>query len=357
MDAIMVSRKADDDQSGAALRRVRLDDIATRCGTSLSTVSRALSGEKGVSETLRARIQEVARAMRYTPAQEIGGTRIVLAVSQAAMLDYNRYQFSWYVLQGLKERAKVLGVELTTHALSGQDDPALQALLSEPDIGGVLALTVDDPGFLTAVAGLRKPAVLVNSEDPLMRLSSVLPCNRSATRMACDYLIAHGHQHILFLTHPGRRTIAQREEGWREAMRDAHLSCDEGDILTVTDWLPELAEQAVMAWFAKGKHPHTAILCANDSLALGAMQGLTKLGIGVPEAVSVVGMNDLPQAEFASPALTTVHLPVQEMGTLALELLQDMIAGSVETPRRIELACTMVERQSVAKRGAEASPF
>jgi len=71
----MVSRKADDDQSGAALRRVRLDDIATRCGTSLSTVSRALSGEKGVSETLRARIQEVARAMRYTPAQEIGGTR------------------------------------------------------------------------------------------------------------------------------------------------------------------------------------------------------------------------------------------------------------------------------------------
>ena len=344
----MTTRKPDEENSDAAYRRVRLEDIATRCGTSLSTVSRALSGEKGVSQALRTRIQDVARAMRYAPAQEMGGTRIVLAVSQVAMLDYSRYQFSWYVLQGLKERAKVIGVELTTHALSGEDDDAMQALLNEPDIGGVLALTVDDPVFLNAMANLKKPAVLVNSEDPLMRLSSVLPCNRSATRMACDYLIARGHRHILFLTHPGRRTIEQREEGWREAMRCAQLSCESVDILSVTDWLPELAEQAVMAWFAHHSHPHTAILCANDSLALGAIAGLGRLGIRVPEDISVVGMNDLPQAEFASPALTTVHLPVQEMGTLALELLQDMIAGTLEIPRRIELACSMVERQSVS---------
>ncbi|WP_313121148.1 substrate-binding domain-containing protein, partial [Pantoea septica] len=58
---------------------------------------------------------------------------------------------------------------------------------------------------------------------------------------------------------------------------------------------------------------------------------------------------NLPQAEFATPPLTTVHLPVQEIGTLALELLQDMIEGNVEIPRRVELACTIVERQSVAR--------
>lgn len=345
----MSAHKPDDENNEVASRRVRLEDIATRCGTSLSTVSRALSGEKGVSQALRTRIQDVARAMRYAPAQEIGGTRIVLAVSQVAMLDYNRYQFSWYVLQGLKERAKVLGIDLTTHILTGKEDDTLHTLLNEPDIGGVLALTVDDPGFLTTVASLKKPAVLVNSEDPLMRLSSALPCNRSATRMACDYLIAHGHRDILFLTHPGRRTIEQREEGWREAMRYAQVAFDEMQMVTVTDWLPELAEQAVVAWFADKTRYPTAILCANDSLALGAIQGLTQLGIRVPEDISVVGMNDLPQAEFASPALTTVHLPVHEIGTIALELLQDMITGTVEIPRRIELACSMVERHSVAR--------
>ena len=342
----MTARNNDDSDSG--YRRVRLEDIATRCGTSLSTVSRALSGEKGVSLALRTRIQDVARAMRYTPAQELGGARIVLAISQVAMLDYNRYQFSWYVLQGLKERAKVLGVELTTHPLTGDDDEALQTLLAQPDVGGVLALTVDDSVFLNTVVNLHKPAVLVNTEDPLMRLSSVLPCNRSATRMACDYLLERGHRDILFLTHPGRRTIEQREEGWREAMRCRQLVCDASRVLTVTDWLPELAEQAIVTRFSEEPRRCTAILCANDSLALGAIRGLQALGIRVPEEVSVIGMNDLPQAEFSTPPLTTVHLPVAEIGTLALELLQDMIAGSVEIPRRIELACSMVERQSVA---------
>ncbi|WP_226093539.1 LacI family DNA-binding transcriptional regulator [Dickeya oryzae] len=131
------------EERDAGYRRVRLEDIATRCRTSLSTVSRALSGEKGVSHELRTRIQAVARAMRYTPAQELCGARIVLAISQVAMLDYNRYQFSWYVLQGLKERAKVLGVDLITHPLNDNNNGALQALLEEPDVGGVLALTVD----------------------------------------------------------------------------------------------------------------------------------------------------------------------------------------------------------------------
>lgn len=344
-----MSKSDNQAERDAGYRRVRLEDIATRCRTSLSTVSRALSGEKGVSHELRTRIQEVARAMRYTPAQELGGARIVLAISQVAMLDYNRYQFSWYVLQGLKERAKVLGVDLTTHPLNDNDNGALQVLLEEPDVGGVLALTVDDSGFLNTVVNLKKPAVLVNTEDPLMRLSSVLPCNRSATRMACEYLLDRGHRDILFLTHPGRRTIEQREDGWRDAMRCRQLQCDDSRILTVTDWLPELAEQAVIARFRGNPRECTAILCANDSLALGAINGVRALGLRVPEDISVIGMNNLPQAEFATPPLTTVHLPVQEIGTLALELLQDMIAGSVEIPRRIELACAIVERQSVAR--------
>lgn len=344
----MATLKSDDMNNNTPYRRVRLEDIATHCGTSLCTVSRALSGEKGVSQALRTRIQEVAKAMRYVPALKIGGTRIVLAVSGVAMLDYSRYQFSWYILQGLKERAAVLGVELATHVLTGKNDSAFSKLLNEPDIGGVLALTVDDPEFLNALAGLKKPAVLVNSEDPLMRLSSVLPCNRSATRMACDYLIARGHRDIMFLTHPGRRTIGQREEGWREAMRDAQLPCESSQVLTVTDWLPELAEQAVTERFRDQRQRPTAILCADDSLAMGAIKGLNRKRINVPGEISVIGMNDLPLAEFSSPALTTVHLPVQEMGTLALALLQDMIAGTVEIPRRIELACSIVERQSAS---------
>ncbi|CPR15761.1 Transcriptional regulator, LacI family [Brenneria goodwinii] len=332
-------------------RRVRLEDIATRCGTSLSTVSRALSGDKGVSPELRSKIQEMARAVRYTPAQEISGSKIVLAASQVAMLDYHRYQFSWYVLQGLKERAKMLDIEIVTHPLSEAGASQLAALMADPSIGGLLALTVDDQEILDTVVSLNKPAVLVNSDDPLMRLSSVLPCNRSAMRLAADYLVQQGHRNIVFLTHPGRRTIEQRLEGWRDAMLHHQLPCDATQVITVSDWLPELAEQAVVDYMQRHQTSFSAILCANDSLAIGAIGALNKLGIKVPDDISVIGMDDLPQAEFTQPELTTVHLPVQEIGVIALELLQDMIAGTVQIPRRVELACSLIERQSVmAKR-------
>ncbi|MFP9228745.1 LacI family DNA-binding transcriptional regulator [Pectobacterium cacticida] len=331
-------------------RRVRLEDIAARCGTSLSTVSRALSGDKGVSQELRNKIQEMARAVRYTPAQEISGSKIVLAASQVAMLDYNRYQFSWYVLQGLKERAKILDIEIITHALSEAGTSQLASLMNDPAIGGLLALTVDDLDILNTLVNLNKPAVLVNSDDPLMRLSSVLPCNRSATRLAADYLVQQGHRNILFLTHPGRRTIEQRLEGWRDSMQHHHLPSDATQVITVADWLPELAEQAVMEYVQQHQMASGAILCANDSLAIGAISALNRLGVRVPEDISVMGMNDLPQAEFTQPALTTVHLPVQEIGVVALELLQDMIAGTVQIPRRIELACSLIERKSVLKK-------
>ncbi len=327
-------------------RRARLDDIAKRCGVSISTVSRALSGEKGVNPELRRSVQEVARAVRYAMPIEIGGTRVVLAASRAAMVDYARNQFTWYVLDGLKERAAMMGLEVTTHPIPDSGISAMLGLMEDPSVGGVIFLTVDDPAILDAAARLSKPVVLVNSEDPLMRLSSVLPCNRSAARLATDYLVAQGHRRVAFLMHPGRRTIEQRLDGWRDSLRHHGLPCPDELIITVTDWLPELAEQAVTD-HVQGRAPaFTAILCASDSLAIGAIRALEHLGLTVPTAVSIVGMNDLPLAEFVDPPLTTMHLPVREMGTTALELLQELISGGAGIPRRIELACSLVMRQS-----------
>src|SRR5476649_1637376 len=102
-------------------RRARLQDIAKRCGVSISTVSRALSGEKGVNPELRRQVQDVARAVRYAVPLEIGGSRVIIATSRAAMIDYSRNQFTWYVLQGLQERARMMGIEITTQPITDSD--------------------------------------------------------------------------------------------------------------------------------------------------------------------------------------------------------------------------------------------
>ena len=340
--------KSQETAGDAVSRRARLTDIAKRCGVSISTVSRALSGEKGVSAALRDKVLEVARAVRYAVPVEIGGSRVVIATSRAAMIDYSRNQFTWYVLQGLKERAGMMGIDIITQPISDSDVSPLLPFVEDPSVAGVIFLTVDDPAVLSAAAQFPKPVVLVNGDDPLMRLSSVSPCNRSAARLATDYLISLGHKQIAFLMCPGRRTIEQRMEGWRDSMQLHQLACDARKVISVADWLPDLAEKAVMELLQTKKSKLTAILCANDSLAVGAMHAIAKLGMKVPADISIIGMNDLPQAEFFDPPLTTVHLPVQEMGMIALELIQDGMSGSSGIPRRIELACSLVERASVA---------
>ena len=200
---------------------MRLEDIAEACGVSLSTASRALAGEKGVRPEIRQQVLEAAKLANYVIPTAIAGQKVILAASSAAMIDYVRNQFTLYVLEGLKERAQALGLEIVTRPIADRDEElaVLKEAQDDPQVAGLLFLTVDDEGMLAATRGFDKPVVLLNGDDPFMRLSSVTPCNRSSARLAADHLIELGHERILFLMRPGRRTIERRYEGWQDALR------------------------------------------------------------------------------------------------------------------------------------------
>lgn len=116
--------------------------------------------------------------------------------------------------------------------------------------------------------------------------------------------------------------------------------------MEVSDWLPDLAADAIKARIDAKGLDFTAVLAAGDSLAVGAMLGLQKAGYRVPDDVSVMGMDDLPQAAFQNPPLTTMHIPMREIGAAALDLLLDDLGGMNMPPRRVEFACHIVKRQS-----------
>ena len=332
-------------------RRVRLEDVAARCGVSVSTASRALAGGKGVRADLRTQIIEAAKTLNYTVPTSIAGRKVILAASSAAMVDHVRNQFTTHVLEGLNERAKALDVELVSRPIGGEAEEIamLQEAMDDPEVAGCLFLTLDDETVLTLTSGFKKPIVLVNGDDPSMRHSSVTPCNRSAARLATEHLLDLGHQRVLFLMRRGRRTIERRFEGWQDALRANGIISSASLIEEVNDWLPELACQAVRDRIARQGLDFTALLAAGDSLAVGAMLGVEAAGYKVPDDVSVMGMDDLPQAALHNPPLTTMHIPMREIGAASLDLLLDDLEGLRLPPRRVEFACHIVERRSTSR--------
>ncbi len=335
---------------GKESRRVRLEDLAAQLGVSSATVSRALSGAPGVRPDVRERVKAAAQVANYAMPSSIAGRKVILAASSAAMIDYVRNQFTAYVLEGVQQRALALGVEIVTRPIADKADElrVLEEAARDDGVAGLLFLTLDDDAMLEATRGFGKPVVLLNGDDPLMRLSSVTPCNRSAARVAADHLIGLGHERILFIMRPGRRTIERRFEGWQEAFRHHGLPVGPELVVQVEDWLPDLAARAIADRIRQQGLDFTAVLAAADAAAVGATLGVQQAGYAVPHDVAVMGIDDLPQAAFLSPPLTTMHVPMREIGAAALDLLRDDVMGLPMPPRRLELACHIVERQSTA---------
>jgi DNA-binding LacI/PurR family transcriptional regulator len=332
-----------------ASRRVRLEDVAAVCGVSAATVSRALSGGAGVRPDLVARIQRVAQDFGYAPPATLAGQRILVLASPAAMEDHARSQFTASVMRGIETRATLLRAAVDTRAIAttAEEHQALAEAAADDSVAGLLFLTLDDEDMLAAARGFPRPVVLVNGDDPSMRLSSIAPSNRAAGAMATDHLIRMGHQRILFLMRRGRRTIERRFEGWRDRMF-AGGPHDPALLVEVADWLPSLAAQAVQDRITGKGLDFTAILAAGDNLATGALQGLAALGLRVPVDVSVMGMDGLPQGAFLTPPLTAMGMPMEDIGASAVDLIRDLRSGPAGPARRIEIACRLIARASCA---------
>ncbi len=324
-------------------RRIRMEDLATRCGVSIATVSRVLADRPGVRPDLRDRVRAAAVTLGYAMPSSVAGQTAILVASQAAMVDYGRSQFTLHVLDGMRDRAASLGMTLETRTATV---PLGATFAADKTAAGYLLLSPEDDTAIAAAAALDRPVILVNADDPMMRLSSVAPCNRTAAARATDLLLQLGHRRILFLTRPGRRTIARRREGWADRLTAEGLHPDPSLVLEVADWLPEVAAAAVTRRLAQGPRDFTAVLAAGDSLAVGALMALAQAGIDVPGQVSVMGFDGLPQCDLQSPPLSAVEIPMQAIGRLAVDLLREAYSSPDLPARRIELACRIVERGS-----------
>lgn len=326
-------------------------DVAAEAGTSQTTVSLVLNNVGGtrLSAATRTRVRDAARKLGYElvrrqPEQQPGGGAAIGFIADDISTD------PWCAMgfEAVREKAWEHGLTVVAGVTQGNPDQeaAVVAQILRQPLVGLIYATVLLRRTAPIAAFTRLPTVLLNCYVPDHSLASVLPGELLGGYGATLHLLKAGHRRIAHIhgqsfTDPAR----ERLKGYRRALAEYDVPFDQ-DLVLPGNWEPSAGHEHTMALLALDRPP-TAIFCASDMMALGCYQALQERGLRVPQDISVVGYDDREVAQFLRPALTTVTLPLVEMGTQAAELLIGGLGLTSRQPQ-VKVECQLVSRASVA---------
>jgi DNA-binding LacI/PurR family transcriptional regulator len=372
--------------------RPTIAKIAEQAGVSVPTVSKVLNGRSDVAAATRARIESLI--------QEYGYRRRSASTGAGPMIDlvFSQLGGEWAMelIRGVEEVARAEGVELVLSECGGALRPRqewIESVLNRRPLGVIMVFSDLDADQRAQLETRRIPFVVV---DPVGDVGDDVPSIGSANwnggRLATTHLRTLGHRRIGMIGGP-RDTLCsrQRVDGYTDALRSTTIdgspqrsagvdgspqrsttvegksgapgSAAAGDAAgrpsrVRVDIDPELirwGDFSVSGGYREAlallrlPDPPTAIFAGSDMQALGVYQAARELGLDIPRDLSVVGYDDLPVAQWVTPALTTVHQPLHQMAELAARVVLDLSRGKTPTALRLDLAVDMKIRRSTAR--------
>ncbi|GIG21986.1 LacI family transcriptional regulator [Cellulomonas chitinilytica] len=326
--------------------RVKMADVAQIAGVSVATVSKVVNGRYGVAQSTLTRVQEVIDQLGYETslgARSLRSYRTnVLGILVAEFEPY-----STELLKGASGAVGPTGYELLAYSGGGAGgadvgwERRYLSRLSGTLIDGAVIVT---PTVVEAVPGV--PVVAVDPHTGPSGFPTVDADSFGGAVLATEHLLRLGHRRIGFLGgRPDLESATLRESGFRHAMAAAGVTVDEALVL-VGGYRPETADQPAHQLLSEPEPP-TAVFAANDLSAIRVMEVARSLGLRVPEDLSVIGFDNVPESAMATPPLTTISQPLQQMGAEALRMLVDLIDGK-ERSTHSRLPTALVERSSCA---------
>jgi LacI family transcriptional regulator len=337
---------------------VRLKDIALRAGVSVMTVSKVMRDAPDISGATKARIRQLAEQMGYMPDGVAQGLRMRttklfgLVISAATNPIYAR------VVMAIEERAHEMGYDLiTAHSLNiaEREEAVIRRLLSRR-IDGLFLVPVYrlDPVAPIYEELLRRalPTVLLGHRAPFcQRFANVETDDVNASYALTRHLIDVGHRRIAFFTGPSVSPAAhERLEGYRKALREAHLELDDKLVFNAGSTIEE-GEKAALQMLNESPRA-TAIQAVNDLVAIGAANLLLNQGVRIPEEMSLVGFGNVLTSEHFRVPLTTVRQPKLRLGTAAVDSMVRLLKGEQVGTKR--LPAEIVVRESSGRAPSQA---
>ncbi|MBI1350604.1 MAG: substrate-binding domain-containing protein [Actinomycetales bacterium] len=327
-----------------------LKDIAQKLGVHPATVSRALNPRTAhlVNAATVERVRKAAAAMNYVPNPMASGLRTSRSHTIGVVIpDLTNPLFPGMV-RGMQDTLSRAGY--TPLLVNTDNDPATEAqmvasLRARRVDGFILATARRDHPLLVELAS-RFPIVLINRVTESIQLPSVAADDQHGIRLAVDHVYDMGHREIAHLAGPKwSSTGHERAQAFNRVMRELGLSVAKRNV-AVTAWNIEEAKETAMGMLARDPRI-TAIVAANDQLAIGVIEAARERRLRIPRDLSVIGYNDMPFMDLVDPPLTTIRVPQHEIGSEAARLLLSHLAEEGGTPvKQVRLTPELVVRAS-----------
>jgi LacI family transcriptional regulator len=322
--------------------------VAKAAGVSPSTVSRILNGTALVSDDKRQAVDEAIRTLGFRPNPVARGLAGGRTLSIGVLTQTINSPFYGEALRGIEdrcERAGYIPIFVSGHWQEAEERKALDALMSRR-VDGLIVLAGLLPNEALLAYASHVPLVVVGRELSGPRVHSVCFENFNGGALATQHLIDSGHRRIAFIAGDRLHEDARdREAGYRAALERAGIAYDPA--LVIAGDFTETGGLLAVNRLLESGVTFSAIFAANDQTALGAVLGLYRRNVRVPDDVSLVGFDDLAVARFAVPPLTTVRQPVYEMGECAATVVLDLLKGQV--PQVTLSGPELVARESVRR--------
>ncbi|WP_432085216.1 MULTISPECIES: LacI family DNA-binding transcriptional regulator [unclassified Streptomyces] len=339
----------------------RLSDIAAQAGVSEATVSRVLNGKPGVATATRESVLAALDVLGYERPVRLRQRSAGLVGLITPELDNPIFPALAQVIGQALTRQGYTPV-LATQTPGGSTEDELTDMLVERGVAGVIfvsglhADTTADMSRYDRLRGKGVPYVLLNGFSPKVRAPFVSPDDRAAMRLAVTHLAALGHTRIGLAVGPKRFVpVLRKIEGFQKGMEERlGLAPEESEeLIQHSLYTLEGGQAAAGALIARGC---TAVVCASDMMALGAIRAARQQGLDVPRDVSVVGFDDSPLIAFTDPPLTTIRQPVQAMGQAAVRALLEEVGGTPAPHSEFVFMPELVVRGSTASAPSSVRP-
>lgn len=332
--------------------RTTLKDVARAVGVNVSTVSRALDPDSGhpVSPPLARKIHAASQRLNYQPNAAASALRTLRSRTVGVIVPDIADPAYPPIIRGIEDalgRHGYVAILANTDGDLRRQQRIIEAMRARAVDGLILATVARDDPAMRLVDGLPIVTVVRAADDA--RISSVVHDEEDGMSRILTHLVSCGHRQIAAIAGPQTLSTGFRRFRAFEQQRKAlGLGRTKPNVIFATAFNEAEGERCAEALIARGT-PFSAIVCANDRLAVGAIAALRRHGLTCPDDVSVTGYNDMPLADRLSPALTTVRVQHYKGGVESAELIVALMRGTEAPPRHVVLSVEIVVRESTRR--------